>query len=162
MWNNLLVFLPNSNRLQLVGDDVRSFTIFNQIRAFYQLPWICSVCRKSNPILSLFPTFHLNFSKSNMMGATSGAETTFPFESSKFTLRFCGVRVAQSLVFCVVFCRLLFVLFLLVITLSVHLLFTTTGYPIGIFKLLWRRSHKPLTKRVHWVKKQYHVVVIHT
>jgi len=49
---------------------------------------------------------------------------------------FCEVRVAQSLVFCVVFCRLLFVLFLLMITLSVHLLFTTTGYPIGIFKLL--------------------------
>ena len=33
---------------------------------------------------------------------------------------FSGIRVGRALVFCVVFCRFLFVLFLLVIVLSVH------------------------------------------
>jgi len=48
---------------------------------------------------------------------------------------FNGVRVAQSLVVYVVFCRSLFVLFLLVIVLSV-LRFTASGYHIGIFKFV--------------------------
>ena len=45
-----------------------------------------------------------------------------------------GARVARSLVFCVVFCKSLFVLFLLVIRLSV-LRFTDSDYPFVIFKL---------------------------
>ena len=45
-----------------------------------------------------------------------------------------GVRIARSLVFCVVFCRSLSVL--LVIVLSVILRFTSSGYPVGIFKCL--------------------------
>jgi hypothetical protein len=49
----------------------------------------------------------------------------FPFRS------ICsGVRVAGFLVFCVVFCRLLFVLFLLVIVFSVLLQFTDSDYPL--------------------------------
>jgi hypothetical protein len=47
---------------------------------------------------------------------------------------FGGVRVTRSLVFCVVFYRSLFVLFLLFIVLSV-LRITDCDYPIGIFKL---------------------------
>ena len=50
---------------------------------------------------------------------------------------FDGVRVAKSFVFCVVFCRSLFVLFVffpLVIVLSV-LRFTASNYPFGIFNL---------------------------
>jgi len=43
---------------------------------------------------------------------------------------FSGVRVARSLVFCVVFVR-----FPLVIVLSVLLQFTDSDYPFGIFKL---------------------------
>jgi hypothetical protein len=49
-----------------------------------------------------------------------------------------GARIAQSLVYCVVFCKLLFVLlsfFPLVNALSVLLRFTDTDYPFGIFKL---------------------------
>ena len=38
------------------------------------------------------------------MGATSGAGTAYPSGIPEFTLRFSGVRVAQSLVFCLVFC----------------------------------------------------------
>jgi hypothetical protein len=43
-------------------------------------------------------------------------------------------RVTRSLVFCVMFCRSLFVLFPLTIVLSV-LLFTDSDYPFGFFKL---------------------------
>ena len=49
---------------------------------------------------------------------------------------FSGVCVAWSLVFCVVFCRSLFVLFLLTILLSV-LVFTDSHYHFGIFKLFF-------------------------
>ena len=48
-----------------------------------------------------------------------------------------GARAVQSLVFCVVFCRSLFVLFLLAIVLSVLLRCTTSDYPFGIFKLVF-------------------------
>ena len=43
-------------------------------------------------------------------------------------LVFSGVHVAWSLVFCVMFCRLLFVLLLLSIVLSVHFLFIISHY----------------------------------
>ena len=46
----------------------------------------------------------------------------------------CAVRVTQSLIFCALFCRSLFVL--LAITLSV-LLFMASDYPVGIFKLFF-------------------------
>ena len=42
---------------------------------------------------------------------TSGAGTTCFSRVAEFTTVFCGNRVALSLVFCVVICRLLFVLF---------------------------------------------------
>ena len=45
-----------------------------------------------------------------------------------------GVHVALSLVFCIVFCRSLFVLFLLAIVLSALLWLMVSGYPFGIFK----------------------------
>ena len=57
---------------------------------------------------------------------------------------FSRVRVAQSLVFCVVFCRSLFcsfVIFLLAIVLSVLLRFTASVYPFGIFKLFLSFCH---------------------
>jgi hypothetical protein len=47
---------------------------------------------------------------------------------------FSVVRVAQSLVYCVVFCRSLFVSFLLVIVLSV-LRLKASDYPFGILDL---------------------------
>ena len=48
---------------------------------------------------------------------------------------FSGSFVARYLVFCVMFCRLLFVLFLLAIVLYILLRFTTSGYTFGNFKL---------------------------
>ena len=46
---------------------------------------------------------------------------------------FCGIRVAQSVVFGVVFCKSLFVFFLLDIVFSVIFRFTGSDYPFGIF-----------------------------
>jgi hypothetical protein len=51
-----------------------------------------------------------------------------------------GVHVVQSLVFCLVFCRSLFVFFLLAIILSFFLWFTASDYPFGIFKLFSSKS----------------------
>ena len=73
---------------------------------------------------------------SNMTGVTSGAGTANLPEHLSSTPGFSGVRVAQYLVFCVVFCRSLLVLFLLALVLSV-LYFTASDYNFGIFKLFF-------------------------
>jgi hypothetical protein len=74
---------------------------------------------------------------SKRTGATHGAGTAYPSRAPVFTPVFSGVHFAWSLVFCLMFCRSLFVLssFLLAIVLFVLLQFTTSDYPFGIFKL---------------------------
>jgi len=83
---------------------------------------------------------------SNTMGGTSGAGTTANL--CRNTWVFCGVHIAKSWVFSVVFCRSLFViLLLLAIVLSVHLLFViilpvllrfmASEYSFGVFKLFF-------------------------
>ena len=47
---------------------------------------------------------------------------------------FSRVRVSRLLVLCVLFCRSVFVLFLLSIVLSVLLRLTASDYPFGIFE----------------------------
>ena len=103
--------------------------------------------------------------------ATSGTGTAYPSRAHKFTLGFNGIRVAKSLIFCVVVCRSLFVLFLLAIILSGLFLlaiilsglfllaiilsglfllaiilsglrFTASDYPFDIFKLFFKLSSK--------------------
>ena len=64
----------------------------------------------------------------NKTGATSRAGTAYPSEHLS--------HVARSLVVCVMFCRTLFILFLLAIVLSVFLRFMASDYIFGIFKLL--------------------------
>ena len=62
-------------------------------------------------------------------------------KSMSSTRVFCEVRVTQSLIYCVVFCRSLFVslsVFILTIVLSV-LRFTADDYPCGIFRLFFNR-----------------------
>jgi len=57
-----------------------------------------------------FP-YHMMFVTLTVMtGVTSGAGPAYPSWSLEFTSVFGGVRVAQSLVFYVVFCRSLFVI----------------------------------------------------
>jgi hypothetical protein len=70
---------------------------------------------------------------SNTTGTASGTGTACPSGAHQFKFVFSGVYVAQSLVFCVVFCRSLFDILSfshLVIVLSVLLRFTTFDYPL--------------------------------
>jgi len=85
---------------------------------------LCSVYCNHKPVISSLMTYHRVCSKSNTTGATSGAETAYLSGASELTLGFCGVCVPQSLVFCDVFCRSLFVILLLAIALSVRFLFS--------------------------------------
>ena len=68
------------------------------------------VCRKHNPVLSSFITYHWVFNERKTMDDTSGAGTTYPFVVNHFISGVLWGSVARSLVFCVVFCRSLFVL----------------------------------------------------
>jgi hypothetical protein len=63
-----------------------------------------------------------------MAGITCGVGTAYPFGASEFTPGFSLIRVARSLAFCVVFCRSLFVLFLLAIVLSVLFRITDSNF----------------------------------
>jgi hypothetical protein len=92
------------------------------------------------PVLSSFMTNCRVCSKSYTTGATCRAETAHPSGAHEFIPGFSGIRTAQSLAFCVVVYRSLFVpvfalLFLLTIVLSV-LRLTAWDYLFGIFKLL--------------------------
>jgi type IV secretory pathway VirB3-like protein len=77
-----------------------------------------------------------------------------PFPENLVQPVFSGVRVARSLVFCVMFCGLMFVffhfIFLLSIVLSVFLLFTASDYTFGIFKLfLLSRKIKKKNRQIY-------------
>ena len=69
-------------------------------------------------------------SKTSLTSATCGARTVQPSGVHVLTPDFLWVRVARSLVFCVMFFRQLFVSFLLAIVLSVLLRFTVSDYPL--------------------------------
>ena len=87
---------------------------------------ICSVCRNYNPVLSSFMVYHRDCNKSSTTHATYGAWAAYPSGTHELSPSFSGVRVARFLVFDVLLCRLLFVLFLLAIVLSVLLRFMTS------------------------------------
>ena len=76
----------------------------------HKWPRICFTSRKDFTVLSSFMTYDRVCNQGNTTGVTSGARTAYPSEAPEFTPGFSGVRVARSLVFCVVFCRSLFVL----------------------------------------------------
>jgi hypothetical protein len=83
-------------------------------------------CNKSNKTV----VSEVNCNKSNKTGTTCGTGTAYPSGASQM---FSGVRVARSLVFCVMFCKSLFVIlsfFLLAIVLSVLHRFTAFDYPL--------------------------------
>jgi len=57
-------------------------------------------------------TYHGVYNESKTMGATSGAGTAYLSGAPEFTPVFSGIHVSQSLVFCVLFCRSLLIVFL--------------------------------------------------
>ena len=75
----------------------------------HKSPHICFASGNHNQVLSSFMTYHRVNNKSNTTTATCGEKTAFHFGPSEFTTDFQCVRVARSLVFYVLFCRLLFV-----------------------------------------------------
>jgi hypothetical protein len=82
--------------------------------------------------LSVFMTYNRVSNQNNTTGATCGVGSAYPSESPEFTPVVSVVRVTRSLVLCVMFCRLLFVLylFLLAIVLSILLRFTSSDFGI--------------------------------
>jgi hypothetical protein len=70
----------------------------------------CSVCRNHKPILSSFMTYHLVCTMSNTTDVTCGAGTSYTSGTPGLALGFNGIRVGRLLVFCVMYCRSLFVL----------------------------------------------------
>ena len=56
-------------------------------------------------------TYHLVINQNNMTCITSGAGHAYPSGAAEFTPVFSGIRVSRSLVFCVVFCRSMFLSF---------------------------------------------------
>jgi hypothetical protein len=66
------------------------------------------------------------------MGATSGAETAYPWGESEFTRTppvFSAVCVTLSLVFCVAFCRLLIIIIKFYVWISKHVSLSPEGGP---------------------------------
>ena len=107
---------------------------------------MCTLMYKS---LTLITINKFNYSKKlrkllknfQTNGHHTRSKNCLPFQSTWFyPLVFSGVHVARSLVFNAMFCRSLFVLFLLAIVLSVLLRFTISDYPFGIFKLFFYRN----------------------
>ena len=86
------------------------YMIMFSISCLLQWPWIWSTCHKHFPVFSSFMIYRRVCIKSTMTGSTSGAGTPCPSGAPEFTPVFSGFRVAQFFVFCVMFCRLLFVL----------------------------------------------------
>jgi hypothetical protein len=70
----------------------------------------CSVCRNHKPILSSFMTYHLVCKMSNTTDVTCGAGTSYTSGTPGLAPGFNGIRVGRLLVFCVMYCRSLFVL----------------------------------------------------
>jgi hypothetical protein len=80
------------------------------IYVFIHKPRMCSVCRNHNPVLFSFMSYYLVCNKSNTTGSTCEQELkTLPEHLHSLPV-IRGIHVAQSLVFCVMFCRLLFIL----------------------------------------------------
>jgi hypothetical protein len=73
----------------------------------HRRPRICPVYRTYNPIIPLSLIYQRIFNKNN--SAIIGAGTANHSRAPDFSPRFYGVLVASSLVFCVVFFVLLFV-----------------------------------------------------
>jgi hypothetical protein len=90
-------------------------------------------CPTRLPYHTMFVSFN-----SNTTGATCGAGTANSCEAHELTPAFSGVRVSRSSVFCIKFCRSLFVLFFChcVVCPTIY----SSDYPFGIFKLFYLDS----------------------
>jgi hypothetical protein len=88
-------------------------------------------------------TYNRVCSKNNTTGTTYGVGTAYPSGTPEFTLVVSGVRVIGSLVLCVMFCRLLFVLYLFILAIVLSILLRFTASDFGIMKLKTVPKSKP-------------------
>jgi hypothetical protein len=104
---------------------------------------ICSVCRNHNAIIFTFKISHRVCYKSNTTGTTCGAGIAYPSGAPEYTSDlYSEVRVARSLVFYIMFCKSLFVLFLFAIVLFVCLRVTISDYHFGIINIFSSCNNK--------------------
>ena len=108
-WTKSLKSLSWSHQFESITADTMNWLIITQY-LHHKWPRIGFVRRNHNYFFSSFTTYHRFCSKNNSTGTTSGAGNPNPSEASEFTPDFCEIEVVQSLIFCVVFCRSLFVL----------------------------------------------------
>ena len=99
---------------------------------------------KRFPVLSTIMTYHRVCNKIYTTGATSGTRTAYASGSSEFTPCFYWSSCCSIFSFMCMFCRSLFVLFLLVILLSV-LRYTDYDYHFGIFKLFKQKTRSKIS-----------------
>ena len=105
---------------------------------------VWSVCRKHNPVLSLFMTYHRVCNKSyTTVSWIWAAHPSGALENSLPVFR--GVRLSRALVFCVVFCWLLLVLVVIVLT---RFFFIYSLWLTLLFSLNLTRNQK---FRQHWL-----------
>ena len=120
-------------------------------------PRICSVCRNHKSVLSLYMTYHRNFSNGSTTDTTSIAGTENPSKHLSWSPVLGEVCVAWYGIFCVVFCKSLLVLLFwplhwlsssincfwlphcLVYVLVVHIL----SFPILVFWLVFVLTLEP-------------------
>ena len=103
----------------------------------------------SNVVVFLCPVSSVKICSVDNVGVDDHHYLNFLFIIKDSPPVFSEVRVARSLVFCVVFCTSLLVLFLLVIVLSTLLRFTNYDYPFGIFKLFLLINKQNTTFQVY-------------
>ena len=122
-----------------------------------KLPRLCSLCSNYKPTFSTFMIHHRNFDNSNTTGTTSRAGTPSLPDHPSAPPVLNGVRAAQCLVFCVVFCRSLFIFFpfSLAIFPSVLHRFIVSDYSFGIFKLFLMSVIRQMAK-THKTPQQRH------
>ena len=104
------------------------FVSFCNIVDFWIVPTLSYVCVCIFNFISPFITYHRVDNQNSKTGSTIEAGTVYTFGAHGFTTCLSVVLVARSLVFFVVLCRSLFVLYLLIIVVSVPLLFTASYY----------------------------------
>jgi hypothetical protein len=116
----IYTYIYRLNKLQIDQFHYKSTLVINNELTVTTLLKLEAVSTRAVSTRFPYQMMFVSFS-SNTTGVTSGTGSATHFGAPAFTLGYSGVSVARSLVFCVVFCRLLPVLlyFVFAIVLSV-------------------------------------------
>jgi hypothetical protein len=130
------VFYPSLT----LGVKLRDINPYPWWKQYIQMASMNYFLNKS--LLWYFMTYTQTCNKSNTTDSTSWERTAYPSEVPVLKPVFSGICVAQSLVFCVVFCRSLFVLLSFFFAWSLYCMsffeLQLLTLPFGILKLFFR------------------------